>query len=256
MKAIVLVGGLGTRLRPLTFAVPKPLLAIGEKPILELLIGHLCRAQVREIILATGYLSELIETFCGDGSRFGVEITYVKEPQRLGTAGPLSLLRDRIADDEFVILLNGDIVTQLDLRDFVAFSRQSDYELTVAYVHHTYQSPFGVLSIENHQVVGITEKPEVRSCVSSGIYCLKGSALNYIPDGQYFSIPELIDKMRSCNRPIGAYPIREFWMSIEHLEDIDTAVRTLNGPPAASSSGSLPESSAGDVDPTGAGADL
>ncbi len=231
MKAVVLVGGLGTRLRPLTFAVPKPLLAIGEKPILQHLIEQLRQAELREIILATGYLSELIETFCGDGNRFGVDITYVKEPRPLGTAGPLSLVRDRIARDELLLLMNGDIVTQLDFTDFVHFARQLDYELTVAYVHHSYRSPFGVLTIENQAVAGITEKPEVRSCVSSGIYCLKGSVLDYIPDGKFFPIPDLINQMLSRNRPIGAYPIREFWMSIEHHEDIDTAMRTLNGRP-------------------------
>src|SRR5258706_8165351 len=142
MKAIVLAGGLGTRLRPLTFAVPKPLLAIGEKPILQHIIEQLAAAGCDEIVLATGYLAELIRAYCGDGVRFGANIRCIKEERPLGTAGPLSLLRGQIAPDEFFILMNGDIVTQLDYTKMIAFAHKGNYELAVGYVHHTYQSPF------------------------------------------------------------------------------------------------------------------
>jgi len=228
MRTIVLVGGLGTRLRPLTFAVPKPLLAVGEKPILQLLIEQLKKTGCREIILATGYLAELIETFCGDGTRFGVKISYLREHQPLGTAGPVSLVRDRIAKDEFFILMNGDIVTQLNFLDLLNFARQHDYDLTVGYVHHTYRSPFGVLTIENNEVVEIIEKPQVRYCISSGIYVLKGSVLDYIPDGKFFTVPDLIQKLRSCHRPVGAYHIQEFWLGIEDLGHIEKVRKILN----------------------------
>src|ERR1700741_3911674 len=111
MRAVVLVGGRGTRLRPLTFAVPKPLIAIGQKPILHLILEQLKRTGFDDIVLATGYLAELIESFCADGSRFGIRISYVREQQALGTAGPLALLRQTIAADEFFLLMNGDIMT-------------------------------------------------------------------------------------------------------------------------------------------------
>jgi len=113
MKAVILAGGLGTRLRPLTFSIPKPLLPIGEKPILEFIFEHLRKFAIKEIILSTGYQSELIRVFCGDGSKFGVKIDYVKENKALGTAGPLSLMRDRFSRDETFVLMNGDVVTKL-----------------------------------------------------------------------------------------------------------------------------------------------
>lgn len=229
MRAIVLVGGFGTRLRPLTFAVPKPLLAVGEKPILQLIIEQLKEASCTEIILATGYLAELIEAFSGDGARFGIKISYVKESQPLGTAGPVSLVRDRIAKDEFFILMNGDIVTQLNFQHFLSFARRHDYDLTVGYVHHTYRSPFGVLTVDNEEIVAISEKPEVHHCISSGIYVLKGSALEYIPDREYFTVPDLIRKLQSCHRSIGAYHIKEFWLGIEDLGHIERVAQILNG---------------------------
>ncbi|MCI0627046.1 MAG: NTP transferase domain-containing protein [Acidobacteria bacterium] len=230
MKAIVLVGGLGTRLRPLTFAVPKPLLAVGDKPILQLIIEQLREAGCCEIILATGYLAELIEAFGGDGARFGVKIRYVKESCPLGTAGPISLLREVIGKDEFFILMNGDIITRLNFADLINFACRHDYDLTVGYVRYTYQSPFGVLTIDrNSEVAEITEKPAVRYCVSGGIYVLKGSTVDYVPDKEFFTMPHLIEKLRSCNRPVGAFHIKEFWLGVEDLSHIEKAREVLNG---------------------------
>ena len=223
MRAVVLVGGRGTRLRPLTFSVPKPLLAIGEKPILHLILEQLKRAGFDDIVLATGYLAELIESFCGDGSRFGVRVTYVREQQPLGTAGPLSLLRHAITRDEFFLLMNGDVVTTLDPAVLLNFCRRQDFELVVAYVQHTYQSPYGVLTIENGEIVDVVEKPELRQPISSGIYALKGSALDYIPDGQLFTIPDLIHNLRASGRRVGAYPIEGLWLAVEDLGDIEKA---------------------------------
>jgi len=230
MKAIVLAGGLGTRLRPLTFAVPKPLLAIGEKPILQHIIERLAAAGCDEIILATGYLSELIRAYCGDGSRFGTHIRCIKEAQPLGTAGPLTLLRGQISPDEFFILMNGDIVTQLDYGKMLAFARTRNYELTVGYVHHTYQSPFGVLTINGQdEITNIVEKPSVRHSVSGGIYVVKGSALAHIPDHHFFTIPDLIQKLRASRKPVGAYLIREFWQGVENLDHIERVREALDG---------------------------
>lgn len=228
MKAVVLVGGLGTRLRPLTFAVPKPLLAVGEKPILQLIIEQLKKTGCHEIILATGYLAELIEAFCGDGSRFGVKISYVREERPLGTAGPLSLVRHRFAGDEFFILMNGDVITRLNFLDLLSFARRHDYDLTVGYVHYTCKSPFGVLTVENNEVVEIVEKPEARYCISSGIYTLKGSVLDYIPDGQFFTVPNLIQKLQSCYRSVGAYHIKDFWLGVEDLGHIEKVRNSLH----------------------------
>jgi NDP-sugar pyrophosphorylase family protein len=227
MRAVVLVGGRGTRLRPLTFSVPKPLLAVGEKPILHLILEQLKRAGFHDIVLATGYLGDLIESFCGDGSRFGVRVTYVREQQPLGTAGPLSLLRRAIGRDEFFLLMNGDVVTTLAPADLLDFCRRQDFELAVAYVQHTYQSPYGVLTIENGEIVDVVEKPELRQPISSGIYALKGSALDHIPDGQFFTIPDLIHKLRANGRRVGAYAIEGRWLAVEDLDDIEKAMAIL-----------------------------
>lgn len=230
MKAIILVGGVGARLRPLTFAVPKPLLAVGDKPILQLIIERLSHAGCDEILLATGYLAELIETFCGDGARFGIKIRYTRETDPLGTAGPLSLFRDHVGRDEFFILMNGDIITQLNFADIVSFGQQHDYDLTVGYVERAYKSPYGVLTIDhNNEILDIREKPEVRQLVSSGIYVVKGSALDYVPDNTYFTVPDLIGKLRACNRRIGAYHIKEYWLGIEHLDHIEQVRMVMNG---------------------------
>src|SRR5262249_33654357 len=148
MKAVVLAGGLGTRCRPLTFSIPKPLLPVGEKAILQIIIEQLQHAGIRDIILAIGYQGELIQAFCGDGSKFDVSLTYVRETQPLGTAGPLSLIRDRVAADEYFLLMNGDILTKLDFRAFVDSSQQHKADLMVGYTHHLYRSPFGVLTVQ------------------------------------------------------------------------------------------------------------
>jgi NDP-sugar pyrophosphorylase family protein len=224
MRAVLLVGGRGTRLRPLTFAVPKPLIAIGEKPILHLILEQLKRAGFEDIVMATGYLAELIESFCGDGSRFGVRVTYIREQQPLGTAGPLSLLRPTIARDEFFLLMNGDVVTTLDFAALLNFCRRQDYELTVAYTQHIYQSPYGVLNIENGEIVDVVEKPELRQTISTGIYALKGSALDFIPDGKFFTMPDLIHNLRAGGRRVGAFPIEGLWRGIEDLDDVEKAI--------------------------------
>jgi NDP-sugar pyrophosphorylase family protein len=217
-------------MRPLTFAVPKTLLAVCEKPILQLIIEQLRDAGFDEITVATGYLAELIQAFCGDGSRFGVRVDYLHESQPLGTAGPASLLRGRVARDEFFLLMNGDIVTKLDFAAFLHQARQRDCDLMVGYVHHKYQSPFGVLTIdEREEITGITEKPEMDYCISGGIYALKGTALDFVPNQQFFTIPDLIERLRASGRRVGAYHIREFWRGVENPGHIVEAREALNG---------------------------
>jgi NDP-sugar pyrophosphorylase family protein len=228
MKAMVLVGGRGTRFRPLTFAVPKPLLAVGDKPLLQHLLERLSGSGITDVTLATGYLAELIEAFCGDGRRFGLRITYCREPMPLGTAGPLSLLRGRVAEDEFFLLMNGDIVTDLPYGDLLEFARKGDHPLTVAYVEHTYKSPFGVLQISGGLITDVVEKPEMRSFVSSGIYAVKGSALRYVPDHQFFTVPDLIQRLRAAGERVAAYPVTGLWVGVEDLGELEK-VRALMG---------------------------
>ncbi len=230
MKAVILVGGAGTRLRPLTFSIPKPLLPLGEKPILQIIIEQLRTFDFKEIILATAYHAELFHAFCGDGSKFGVAISYVKDDEPLGTAGPLSLVRNRFRDSEFFLLMNGDILTELDFRDFVEAGRKNDWDLTVGYVQHVYHCPFGVLSIQGDLVQGVVEKPSQEYRVSAGIYCVKSTALDLVPDRKFFTMPDLMRRLIDAGKRVGAYPIQECWMGLESIEHFEEALKALEKP--------------------------
>ncbi len=221
---MVLVGGLGTRLRPLTFSIPKPLLPVGETPLLQIIIEQLAAAGIDEIVLSTGYQSELIRAFCGDGSRFGSSIRYVHEDEPLGTAGPLTLVRDQVARDEKFVLMNGDVLTQIDFSRLLAFA--DSHELTVAYATHVYRSPFGVLSLEDGRVVEITEKPSVEYAISAGIYVVQGSVLDLVPDG-FFTMPDLIKRMLDERRTVGAFYVDGFWLGLETVSRFDEAMQEL-----------------------------
>ena len=232
MKALILVGGLGTRLRPFTFSIPKPLLPIGEKPILQIIIEQMKAAGIEEIVLATGYQAELIRAFCGDGSKYGVRVSYVHEEKPLGTAGPLSLVREYFERDEVVLVMNGDIITRLDFADFIRAGIRNRCELTVGYTKHIYRSPFGVLSIVNDSVAGVTEKPCHEDSVSAGIYCVRASALEFVPDETFFTMPELMQALIAANRKVGAYYIQDCWIGVESVEHFDEVMKELGKVPA------------------------
>ena len=223
MKAVVLAGGQGSRLRPYTFTVPKPLLPLGDRPLLDYIITHLARCSIKEIILALGYQAELIRAYCGDGSRFGVRIDYVQEHTALGTAGPLALCRPLLNPGEPVLLTNGDIVTRLDFTDLVRFHRDHEAQLTIGYHHHTYQSPFGVLQLSGDRVVGITEKPKLIHPISAGIYCISPEAVSLVPADTPLTMPELALKVQAQGGKVAAYEIKEFWRALEtrdHFEEL------------------------------------
>jgi NDP-sugar pyrophosphorylase family protein len=227
MKAMILAGGMGTRLRPLTFSIPKPLLPVGEKPILQKIMEQLRDAGITDLVLATGYQAELIRAFCGDGSKFGVSITYVHEHQPLGTAGPAGALKRQLTPGELLLLMNGDLITDLDFRKFVESSRASGCDLTVAYAKHTYRSPYGVLSIVDGAVQGVTEKPATEYAISAGIYCLSGAALDLIPEEAFYTMPELMTTLLAAGKRIHAYPIAGTWMGLESIEHFSEAVQKL-----------------------------
>jgi NDP-sugar pyrophosphorylase family protein len=231
VKAVLLVGGLGTRLRPLTFSIPKPLLPVGETPILQIIIEQLRESGIREIVLATGYQAQLIQAFCGDGSKFGVEVSYVHEEQPLGTAGPLALLRHRIRSSEFFLLMNGDILTKMDYSSFVEVACRNDWDLTVGYTKHIYKSPFGVLKIDGDLITGIVEKPSQEYLVSAGIYCVKAAALAHVPDAQFFTAPDLIHALLGAGRKVGAHYIAECWIGLESISHFEEAVKELGNAP-------------------------
>jgi NDP-sugar pyrophosphorylase family protein len=227
MRAVILTGGMGTRLRPLTFSIPKPLLPVGEKPILQRIIEQLRDAGITDIVLATGYQAELVRAFCGDGSKFGVCVSYVHEHNPLGTAGPASALKGQLATGELLLLMNGDVITDLDFRAFIESSGQSGCHMAVAYAKHIYRSPFGVLSIADGSVQGVTEKPETEYAISAGIYCLSGAAIDLIPENTFFTVPDLIAKLLATGQRIHAYPITGAWLGLESIEHFNEAVQKL-----------------------------
>lgn len=226
MKAVVLVGGLGTRLRPLTFSIPKPLLPVGETPLLQLIIEQLAASGISEIVLATGYQSELIHAFCDDGRKFGVPISYVHEHAPLGTAGPLALLRGRFESDEDFVLMNGDVLTTLDFGLLFEHGRRHEHDLTIAYTKYVYESPFGVLDLDDGRVVGIVEKPSVEYAISAGIYLVRGAVIDHVPDG-FFTMPELTRRLLDAGRSVGAFYVEEFWLGLETIARFEDAIQEL-----------------------------
>lgn len=228
MKAVILAGGLGTRLRPLTFSIPKPLLPVGEKPILEFIFEHLRKFAIEEVILSTGYQSELIRAFCGNGSKFGVRIDYVKEESPLGTAGSLSLMRKRFSENETFVLMNGDVVTRLDFSKMIRYHSLNKCELTIGFTKFEYKSPFGVLEIEAGRLKNILEKPSKTYDVSAGIYVLNSSVLEFIPHNTFFTVPSLAKELLRAGKKVGTYHIEEFWVGIEHIDQFDEVLKELS----------------------------
>ena len=228
MKAVVLAGGKGTRLRPLTFSVPKPLLPIAEKPILEIILLNLKKFDITEVIISVGYQGELIKAFCADGARFGLSVKYVDEEKPLGTAGPLSLMRDCFKYREEFILMNGDIFTQLDFSRMIDYHKKGKYCITIGYRPYEHKLPFGVLELEGSKLCGIVEKPSTTFNVSTGIYVLDASVVEFVPDKTFFTMPDLVNKLLENKQNIGAYRIEEYWLGIENISHFNEAIKELN----------------------------
>lgn len=229
MKAIILAGGKGVRLRPLTYTIPKPLLPVGEKPILEEIIERLKPFGVTEFIIAVGYRAELIETYFRDGSQLGVRIDYVRESHPLGTAGPLALVRDAfdLPPSEPLFVMNGDILTDLDVGAFVAFHRAGGFDVTVATREFQLHHPYGVIKLDGDRIAGIVEKPAVTDIVSAGIYAINPAALDLIPNDAFFDMPDLVNKLIAANRPVGAHNFEGEWLAIDNIDQLEDAARLL-----------------------------
>lgn len=223
--AVLMAGGDGTRLRPLTESTPKPLLRVGGKPLLEILVERLHASGVREIFLIVRYKSEMIEAHFGDGGRLGVRIRYIREVTPLGTAGGLALLPEPLTAPFF--LVNGDILTKCDFRAMLEFHRRWRADLTVGTVPHTVEVPYGVLEVEGEQLSTISEKPRLDFLINSGVYVVEPSALALIPRERPFDAPELIPLLKQAGRPVVAFPIREYWLDVGRHADFTQANRDV-----------------------------
>jgi dTDP-glucose pyrophosphorylase len=220
LQALVMAGGFGTRLMPLTEQVPKPMLPVGSRPLLELIVEQLRTAGIKQVNVATHYKGEVITNHFGNGQGFGVDISYVKEDQPLGTAGALSLLGE---SNEPLLVINGDILTRVDFRALLNFHKEHDAELTVAVRQYDIHVPYGVIHTEGAFVRGISEKPVVSQLINAGIYLLNPSVRRLIPNGQPYDIPDLIERLLAEGRTVVCFPIREYWLDIGKADQYDQA---------------------------------
>lgn len=223
--AVLMAGGDGSRLRPLTDAVPKPLLRVGGKPLLELLIERLRAAGVREFFVTVRYKSEMIERHFGDGARLGVRIRYVREAEPLGTAGALARLPESLTDPFF--LVNGDVLTKCDFVAMLDFHRRWRADLTVGTVPHTVEVPYGVLQVDGERLAGIEEKPRLDFLINAGVYVVGPGAVGLIPRDRAFDAPELIPLLTGAGRTVVAFPIREYWLDVGQQGDFHRANRDV-----------------------------
>ena len=221
MKAIILAGGLGERLRPFTQAIPKPLLPIGEQSLLEIQIQNLAKHGFDQIFIATNYKSNYIENFIGDGHQFGIRIGYSRETQPLGTCGPLSLLRTAL--DEDFVMMNGDILTTINFRRFYEYGRSQNSDLTIATKNIVMPFNFGKVHTDGNRITKVEEKPDVFTEVVAGIYFMRHAILSLVPDGQYYGIDNLIARMLADGRPITRYAMEEYWLDIGQINDYSEA---------------------------------
>lgn len=216
-KVILMVGGLGTRLRPLTNDVPKPMLDVGNKPILHTIVENFAKYGYTDIIMCVNYKSEIIKEYFGNGDKFGVKIEYVLENQRMGTAGALSLLQKRPKDDFFV--MNGDLLTNVNFEYLHEYHKDSNALASICIRKYEMQVPYGVVNVRANKVTSIEEKPTQNFFVSAGIYMFSPIVLDFIPKGVFYDMPTLFSELLKHDFPIHPFPIREYWLDIGRMDE-------------------------------------
>ncbi|MGC5330509.1 nucleotidyltransferase family protein [Micromonospora sp. DT62] len=230
MRAVILAGGRGTRLRPFTTSFPKPLMPVGDMPILEILLRQLRSHGVTDVTLLTGHLAYLLEGYFEDGRRWGLNIDYVREERPLGTAGPLRQLAGTLVDDFFV--MNGDLLTDLDFAGLMAQHRKAGAPVTVSVYARPEKIELGILQLDaDGEVVGYDEKPTLKLDVSMGAYAMSPSALTEIPEGPY-DMPQLILDLLGAGRRVTSRRHEGFWLDIGRVDDYSLANRMFAENPA------------------------
>jgi len=221
MKAVILAGGLGTRLKPFTEVIPKPLLPIGEKAVLEIQIEQLKKYGFNEIYLATNYKSDYIEKFFGDGSRYGVKLTISREEVQLGTAGPVTLLKNELTEP--FLVMNGDILSNMNFEHFYKFALEKKALLSVSIKKIIMPYAFGNIFFNEDYVTGIEEKPDIITFALAGIYIMHPDIISIIPDNKYYGMDSLMKKMIAEKRPISKYELHGYWLDIGRMDDYENA---------------------------------
>ena len=223
---VIMAGGLGTRLKPLTNACPKPLLKIGDKPILELLLENLYDYGFNSIYISINYKGQMISDYFGDGSRYGLDVKYLEEDKRLGTAGALTLLPKYPKDP--ILVMNGDLLTKVNFKQMMDFHQKSKCLATMGVIEFDYQVPYGVVTIKDEIIAEIDEKPSYKFFVNAGIYILHPRLLKGLPINQYYDMPQLFHKHIKKGVKIAAFPIRESWLDIGKPDDLERASHVMS----------------------------
>jgi dTDP-glucose pyrophosphorylase len=227
LGAVIMAGGMGTRLMPLTENLPKPMLPVGGRPLMEHIIEQLQQAGIRHVNVSTHYMPEKIIEHFGDGQTFGVDLQYVNEDRPLGTAGALGLMTP---PNETQLVINGDILTQVDFRAMLEFHHDNAAEMTVAVQYHEMQVPYGVIECDGARVARFKEKPKTTFLVNAGVYLLEPSVYQFIPSGETFNMTDLIRRLLDADRRVISFPLREYWLDIGRHNDYERAqVDVTNG---------------------------
>jgi dTDP-glucose pyrophosphorylase len=218
---VLMLGGLGTRLYPLTQTVPKPMLKVGNRPILEHIIETLVEQGFREFYFCINYLGHMIRDYFGNGERWGVSIHYVEEDQRMGTAGALSLLPHRMQTP--FLVMNGDLLTKLDFKDFMNFHHEQKAVATMCVREHEHQIAYGVVELKDQLITRVLEKPIYRYWVNAGIYALSPQALDWVPTNSFYDMPTLIDQLIEQKMIVSAYQLQDYWLDIGQMKEFEQA---------------------------------
>lgn len=218
---ILMAGGLGTRLGELTKNTPKPLLKVGSKPILEVIMENFISSGFYRFYISVNYRADMIMDYFGDGSKWGVEIRYIHENKRMGTAGALSLMSE-LPDQPFFVM-NGDLLTKINFQHALQFHLENDSVATMCVREYEYQVPYGVVQVDRNQLRSIEEKPIYRYFVSGGIYILNPEVLSYVPSDTFYDMPTLFDTIMADKQTTCAFPIHEYWLDIGRVDDFNKA---------------------------------
>jgi dTDP-glucose pyrophosphorylase len=219
--AVIMAGGEGTRLRPLTETIPKPMVEIGGVPLLERQIQRLVNIGITRIYISVNYLGNIIEEYFGNGDGFEIEICYLREQEKLGTAGALSLLPEQ--PEGSIIVMNGDILTTSDLDSFYHFHVAHGANITVAAIDHRVNIPYGVIRAEGPFITGLIEKPSEQFLCNAGIYALSPQALKHLPKNTHSNMTDLVEICLSGNLPVAVFPVHEYWNDIGTPDDLEKA---------------------------------
>ncbi|MBA2271762.1 MAG: CBS domain-containing protein [Chthoniobacterales bacterium] len=216
LQAVIMAGGFGKRLWPLTESLPKPMLPVGGRPLMERIVRQLQQAGIHRLNITTHYKPEKIVEHFGTGSAFGVDINYVNEDLPLGTAGALRLMP---RPEHPFLVVNGDVLTGIDYAQMLDYHREHNADMTVAVNLHTIKVPYGVVDSDGSRITGLREKPEIKLFVNAGIYLLNPSVYEHIPAEHHFDMTDLIHSLIEAGRPVVSFPIREYWMDIGQHHD-------------------------------------